>query len=144
MVLYPDVQQKAQEELDAVVGSERLPTWEDRENLPYIRAIVEESLRCEVELRFPIILLTFIGMPTTLTAAVPHSVSRDDEYEGYHIPKGAMIMMNVCLSIPSIRNKYSYLLGMVTQQQREVFAKPARLRPISPQCRVHTNREQFY
>lgn len=47
MVLFPHVQAKAQEELDSVVGIDRLPLWEDRPNLPYIRGIVEETLRCE-------------------------------------------------------------------------------------------------
>lgn len=47
MVLFPDIQIKAREELDAIIGSERLPTWEDRQNLPYIRGIVEETLRCK-------------------------------------------------------------------------------------------------
>lgn len=47
MILYPETQAAAQEELDRVIGSDRLPTWEDRSHLPYIRAVVEESLRCE-------------------------------------------------------------------------------------------------
>lgn len=38
---YPDIQQKAYEELDRVVGRDRLPTVEDEKNLPYIRAIIK-------------------------------------------------------------------------------------------------------
>ena len=45
MVLYPEVQKKAQAELDAVVGPNRLPDFEDRPSLPYINAIVKESMR---------------------------------------------------------------------------------------------------
>ena len=45
MAMYPDVQRKAQEELDRVVGTERLPTFEDRSELPYVNAIVKECLR---------------------------------------------------------------------------------------------------
>jgi Cytochrome P450 len=45
MVLFPDVALKAQNEIDAVVGSERLPTFEDRPQLPYIDALVKEVLR---------------------------------------------------------------------------------------------------
>jgi cytochrome P450 len=41
----PSVQTKAQDELDAVVGRERLPTFEDRPELPYINAICKEILR---------------------------------------------------------------------------------------------------
>ena len=44
MALYPDVQKKAQEELDKVIGN-RLPEFNDRPNLPYINATVKESLR---------------------------------------------------------------------------------------------------
>lgn len=39
MMMFPDVQQKAQEQLDRVVGSDRLPTFEDSEELPYITAV---------------------------------------------------------------------------------------------------------
>merc|ERR1711969_30456 len=45
MIVFPNVQREAQEELDRVVGQNRLPNFEDRENLPYINAIVKETLR---------------------------------------------------------------------------------------------------
>lgn len=45
MTLFPDVQRRAQEEIDRVVGSKRLPEFSDQENLPYITAIVKEILR---------------------------------------------------------------------------------------------------
>ena len=39
---YPDVQRKAQEEIDRVVGRDRAPEYSDLESLPYIRALVKE------------------------------------------------------------------------------------------------------
>ena len=45
IVLHPKVQAKAQEEIDRVVGSGRLPGFDDRPNLPYIEAIYLETLR---------------------------------------------------------------------------------------------------
>lgn len=45
MVLYPEVQKKAQAELDAVIGHNRLPTFSDREALPYVEATVKEVFR---------------------------------------------------------------------------------------------------
>lgn len=45
MVLFPDVQRKAQMELDRVIGNERLPSFADRPHLPYIEALVSEVLR---------------------------------------------------------------------------------------------------
>ncbi|KAI9448530.1 cytochrome P450 [Lactarius indigo] len=45
MTLYPEIQRKAQEELDAVVGTHRLPTIDDRDKLPYLNALLKEVLR---------------------------------------------------------------------------------------------------
>ncbi len=45
MVKYPEIQKKCQEELDAVVGRSRMPTYADRDFLPYISAAVRECLR---------------------------------------------------------------------------------------------------
>jgi cytochrome P450 len=42
MALHPAVQAKAQREIDEVVGGDRLPTFADREDLPYVEAIVKE------------------------------------------------------------------------------------------------------
>lgn len=44
-VLHPDVMAKAREEVDAAVGAERLPEFEDKDKLPYIQAIVHEVMR---------------------------------------------------------------------------------------------------
>ena len=80
MACFPRVQKKAQEEIDRVIGSDRLPTMADEPQLPYIRAMIKESLR---------------WMPTTITGAVPHATTKEDEYMGYTIPKGASVMLNV-------------------------------------------------
>ncbi len=45
MMRYPDVQQKAQALIDAVIGSKGLRTLDDRSLLPYIEAILKETLR---------------------------------------------------------------------------------------------------
>ena len=79
MTKYPDVQQKAQEELDRVIGSERLPGFDDRENLPYINAAVKETFRYH-----PVVPL-----------GVPHTSTAEDVYNGFRIPKGAMLMPNI-------------------------------------------------
>ena len=79
MTVFPEVQKKAQEEIDRVVGHDRMPTMEDAPNMPTIRGCVKESLR---------------WMPTNILG-VPHSVIKDDEYMGYRIPEGASVIMNV-------------------------------------------------
>ena len=45
MTLYPDVQRKAQEEIDRVVGNSRLPDYSDQDELPYVQAVLKEVLR---------------------------------------------------------------------------------------------------
>ena len=45
MTLYPEIQKKAQRELDTVVGNDRLPTLADRKDLPYMEALVTELFR---------------------------------------------------------------------------------------------------
>ncbi|KAF8439002.1 cytochrome P450 [Boletus edulis BED1] len=79
MVLYPDVQKHAQAEIQAVVGSERLPDFSDRLNLPYIDAVLRETLRWHPVFPF----------------AIVRSVTNDDIYRGYSFPKGVPIIPNV-------------------------------------------------
>jgi cytochrome P450 len=45
MVLHPDVQKRAQAEIDSVIGRDQLPAFEDRASLPYVDALVRETLR---------------------------------------------------------------------------------------------------
>ncbi|KAG1892813.1 cytochrome P450 [Suillus subluteus] len=79
MTLFPDVQKKAQAEIDAVVGPDRLPSLADRASLPYIEALAKEVLRWNV--------VTPIGLP--------HRVTEDDVHDGYYIPKGSIIIANL-------------------------------------------------
>ncbi|KAG1804406.1 cytochrome P450 [Suillus subaureus] len=79
MVLNPEAQKRAQAEIDRVVGSDRLPDFGDRVSMPYIEAVLRETLRF-----YPIAPL-----------GVPHSAVNDDVYEGYFIPKGATILTNI-------------------------------------------------
>ncbi|KAF5492245.1 Cytochrome P450 monooxygenase atE [Colletotrichum siamense] len=78
MILFPDVMRKGQEELDRVVGSGRLPTWDDEKNLPYIRAMIKETLRWRPVNKF--------GMY--------HASTEDDWYDGFFIPKGSTVVLN--------------------------------------------------
>lgn len=73
------MQRKAQEEIDRVVGTDRLPSYDDRVNLPYVDALVKEVLRWHP-----------IG-----PMGVPHRADEDDVYDGYLIPKGAILLANI-------------------------------------------------
>ena len=95
MVLYPEVQKKAQAEIDAVVGPNRLPDFHDRPCLPYINAVVKESSRWN--LVGPLgrsFVIIIIAMILTSSEGIPHMSTNDDEYNGFYIPKGTIIMGN--------------------------------------------------
>ncbi|KDQ16557.1 hypothetical protein BOTBODRAFT_54002 [Botryobasidium botryosum FD-172 SS1] len=78
MVMYPDARKKAQEELDRVVGQDRMPTPDDIHNLPYIRAMINETHRWR-----PVAPL-----------AIPHATVTEEIYNGYRIPAGSTIFVN--------------------------------------------------
>ena len=79
MIAQPDIQKRAQDELDTVVGRSRAPTSADAPNLPYIQAMVKESLRWRPPIPFDI----------------PHATTEDDWYEGMFIPKGTLCLVNL-------------------------------------------------
>lgn len=79
MSLYPDVQARAREEVDRVLGQSGLPNFEDQADMPYIHALVLESLRWNPP------------VPT----GVPHCSREDDVYNGYFIPKGTTVIPNL-------------------------------------------------
>ena len=45
LLLYPEVMKRARDEIDGVVGCDRLPTYEDEPDLPYITAMMKETIR---------------------------------------------------------------------------------------------------
>ncbi|KAA1475630.1 cytochrome P450 [Dentipellis sp. KUC8613] len=75
---FPDKQQKAAEEIERVVGAERMPTLEDLKNLPYTKAFVCECIRF-----FPV-----AGL------ALPHQMTQDKIIDGILYPRGAVIFQN--------------------------------------------------
>lgn len=94
MALFPEARAAAQEEIDRVVGPDRLPTWEDEKNLPYVRAMVKEVLRWRPVNKF--------GMM--------HATSEDDWYNGFFIPKGSVAVLNWWYVDPTLYSKHSTAL----------------------------------
>ncbi|KAB8801879.1 hypothetical protein FH972_026701 [Carpinus fangiana] len=74
----PEVQKKAQEEFERVLEPDRLPTFEDLANLPYVRACVKEVLR----------------MNPILAPGIRHFAEQDVVYKGHVIPKGTVLLAN--------------------------------------------------
>ncbi|KIK62406.1 hypothetical protein GYMLUDRAFT_164416 [Collybiopsis luxurians FD-317 M1] len=78
MAQYPEVQRKAQAEIDRVIGTSRLPFFTDRPQLPYIEAVLREVYRWNP--MGPI--------------AEPHLVMAEDVYRDWVLPKGATVIAN--------------------------------------------------
>ncbi|KAF8547387.1 cytochrome P450 [Imleria badia] len=78
MTVYPEVPKKAQAEIDAVVGHERLPTMGDRDTLPYVNTICKELLRWNVVI------------PLAM-----HVTIQDEICDGYFILKGTCLLGNI-------------------------------------------------
>ncbi|GJE97961.1 cytochrome P450 [Phanerochaete sordida] len=78
LVLFPKAQVAAQAELDRVLDQQRLPDISDKDQLPHVTAIVLEVLRWR----------------PAIPLGIPHRLTVDDEYNGYHIPAGSTVMGN--------------------------------------------------
>ena len=79
MMYYPEVQAAIQKELDQVIGKDRMPGLKDRQKLPYLQAAVAEVFR-----------ITSIA-----PLAVPHKATVDTTLQGFHIPKGTTVVLNL-------------------------------------------------
>lgn len=76
MVMFPDAQRKAQEEIEHAVGSDRLPSFEDRDRLPFVSGVVKEAWRWNP-----------VG-----PMGLAHRADEDIEYDKYLIPKGSYLL----------------------------------------------------
>ncbi|NXN98244.1 CP2J2 protein, partial [Rhinopomastus cyanomelas] len=79
MVANPDIQEKVQKELDAVLSLTQLISYEDRKKLPYTNAVVHEIQRFSN--------IVFVGLPRTCV--------RDTTLLGFPVKKGTIIMPNI-------------------------------------------------
>jgi cytochrome P450 len=95
MTLYPEVQRKAQEELDQVFNG-RLPEFINGDaavTLPYITALIKEVFRWQ---------------PVT-PLAIPHRLMQNDVYKGYFLPKGTIVAPNAWYETPSVHQNLGSL-----------------------------------
>ena len=111
MVLNPHVQERVHEEIDRVIGTDRLPALEDRNELPYVDALLKEVLRWH-----PVGPMGF-----------PHVAASDDVYEGHFIPKGSILMANI----------HGFLHDAQTYHDPDTF-NPDRFLGSNPELDPHT------
>ncbi|KAF9264300.1 cytochrome P450 [Marasmius fiardii PR-910] len=109
MLQYPEVMRRAREEIDRVVGTDRLPSFHDRESLPYVDALMSEVWRW--------------GVPTPLN--IPHYSTQDDIYNGMFIPKNTIVFANI----------WAILRDETLFPNAEVF-DPERFLDVDPQLKA--------
>ena len=78
MALHPDIQEKVQSEINLIVNNDRLPNWNDAENMPYLQATL-----CEVQ------------RSSGLAGVTGSTAIRDMKIGGYHVPKGTFVALNL-------------------------------------------------
>ena len=90
MTMFPHVFRKAHQEIDSVIGRDRLPTLADRPQLPYINALQREVFRWNP-----------VG-----PLGVPHLTMNDDVYDGRFIPKGSFVIANLWYVLRRLKLPY--------------------------------------
>ncbi|XP_072337675.1 cytochrome P450 2K1-like isoform X1 [Scyliorhinus torazame] len=73
---YPKIQRSVQEEIERVIGSEKVPRMEDRKRMPYTNAVLHEVQR----------------FANIIPMNIPHATTRDTYFRGYFIPKGMQVI----------------------------------------------------
>uniref|UniRef100_A0A8C4V830 CP2J2 protein n=1 Tax=Falco tinnunculus TaxID=100819 RepID=A0A8C4V830_FALTI len=79
MAMYPEIQARVQTEIDTVIGQLRQPALEDRNNMPYTNAVIHEVQR----------------KGNIIPFNVPREVVKDTVLDGFHIPKGTLLLTNL-------------------------------------------------
>ncbi|CAK5284911.1 unnamed protein product [Mycena citricolor] len=116
MLLYPDVQRAAQQEIDEVWGHGNLPDFSEdaEERMPYLGALIKEVLRWR-----------------NITAvAIPHQSEAEDEYKGYRIPKGSVVIGNTWAILhDEVRMDSHTLISPAHDRKQEMYSDPDTFKP---------------
>ncbi|KAM9385850.1 uncharacterized protein KZ484_007429 [Pholidichthys leucotaenia] len=113
MIYYPDIQEKVQAEIDAVIGSSRHPSMADKEKMPYTNAVIHEIQR----------------MADIAPLNLLHMTTKDITLDKYTIPKGTLILPSLhsilhdesIWETPQSFNPQHFLNHNNTFRKREAF-----------------------
>jgi len=114
MAIWPEIQEKLQQELDTVIGSERIPKYSDRQLLPYTEAVLLEVQRYASVVPF----------------SVPHSTMKATTLMGYTIPKDTFVVQNLW----SVHNDKEYWGDPEIFRPERFINKDGKM--IRPECLI--------
>lgn len=97
LVTNPEVQKKAQAEIDAVIGEDRVPSWEDYDRLPYVATVVKEAMRWRpvAPLSVPHALSEGKFCTSLFRVFLIRLINIDEWVDGKFLPKGTVCLINV-------------------------------------------------
>ncbi|KAJ6550361.1 cytochrome P450 [Mycena sp. CBHHK59/15] len=109
--------EKLQQEIDTVVGRERLPDFYDRPNLPYAEAVLSETWRW--------------GVPVPIN--LPHRVTEDDVYRGMRIPGGSVVPLLIIVVRAILRDESVFPNASKFQPERFLkYTDPQAVQKMDP------------
>ncbi|XP_036399224.1 cytochrome P450 2D15-like isoform X1 [Megalops cyprinoides] len=122
LMTHPDVQERCQGEIDAVLGEKEQASYEDRHRMPYMQAMIHEAQR----------------VADTVPLSVFHTTTKDTQLMGYDIPKGTLIIPNLS-SVLSEESQWKFPHNFNPENflnQQGEFVKPEAFIPFSAGPRV--------
>ncbi|KAK1218060.1 hypothetical protein PQX77_019257 [Marasmius sp. AFHP31] len=143
LLAHPEIQEKCQQELDAVVGRQRMPKFSDLEDLPYIRATAREVLRW----RTPAPIGEYLSSKGEYFPPQPflwdfnNDSSQDDWYGGYYIPKGTLVISNIWAMN---RDKEVYGIDADEFKPERHLGSDGKLKPSPPDTKRKFSRSAIF
>ncbi|XP_042352815.1 cytochrome P450 2F2-like [Plectropomus leopardus] len=117
LMTHPHVQERFQEEIDTVLEGKDLASFDDRNNMPYVQAVIHEVQR----------------VANTVPLSVFHCTTKDTELMGYSIPRGTMIIPNLT-SVLNEEGQWKYPHEFNPENflnEQGEFVKPEAFMPFS-------------
>ena len=124
MVTHPETAERAHEEIDRVIGNERLPDFNDRNSMPYVNCILKEIYRSVLNHLFRAQYLILLQLESSVTlryrrfsmvvmsdvhpilrVGIPHGALDDDVYRGMRIPRSATVIANIWYAVLRISKR---------------------------------------
>ncbi|CAG0889127.1 unnamed protein product, partial [Darwinula stevensoni] len=115
LILYADIQKKMQDEIVEKIGTDRLPSYEDRGMLPYTEAVLHEVAR----------------IASVAPLGLDHCATTDAQLSGFRIPKGTVVLANIY----AIHRDSQVLAGTGQIQTRKILGRG---REICEERWIHT------